>query len=81
MTKSQINSEKLALIEWITGLTDKQVIEQLKWIKEKSSEGYDWWNEISDIEKQSITSGLNDLEAGKRSTHDEVKKSYEKWIS
>ncbi len=76
MTKSQINSEKLTLIEWITGLSDEEVIEQLKWIKEKMSEGYDWWDDISDSEKQSITRGLNDLEAGKRSSHDEVKKSY-----
>jgi len=81
MTKSQMNSEKLALIEWITGLTDEEVIEQLKWIKEKTSEGYDWWDDISDIEKQSITRGLKDLEAGKRTPHDDVKKSYEKWIS
>lgn len=41
MTKSQMDSEKLALIEWITGLTDEEVIEQLNRIKEKSSEGYD----------------------------------------
>jgi hypothetical protein len=78
MTRSQMNSEKLALIEWIIDLTDEEIIQQLKWIKEK--EGSDWWDTISESEKQSIGRGIEDLESGKKSPHDQVKKSYEKWI-
>ena len=40
----------------------------------------DWWNEISDAEKNSIEMGLKDAEEGKVVPHSEVKKLYEKYL-
>ena len=40
----------------------------------------DWWNEISDAEKNSIEMGLIDAEEGKVVPHSEVKKLYEKYL-
>ena len=40
----------------------------------------DWWNEISDAEKNSIEMGLKDSEEGKVVPHSEVKKLYEKYL-
>ena len=36
----------------------------------------DWWNELSDVEKNSIEMGLKDIEEGKVISHEEVMKSF-----
>ena len=36
--------------------------------------------DLSDLEKSSINKSIKDLEAGKRTPHNEVKKKYEKWL-
>lgn len=36
----------------------------------------DWWNELSDAEKNSIEIGLKDIEEGKVVSHEEVIKSF-----
>jgi predicted transcriptional regulator len=41
----------------------------------------DWWDDVSDEAKASITRGLNDANAGKVTSHKEVMKKYKKWLS
>ena len=36
----------------------------------------DWWNELSDSEKNSIEMGLKDVEEGRVISHEEVMKSF-----
>ncbi len=36
----------------------------------------DWWNELSDFEKNSIEMGLKDVEEGRVISHEEVMKSF-----
>ena len=43
-------------------------------------ENKDWWNSISENEKNSIDAGINDAEAGKLNDHSKARKLYEKWI-
>jgi len=75
-----IQAEKLGLIEWIARLNDSTVIEKLKKIYEENSQSSDWWNEISISEKESIESGLKDIEEGRIHSHETARKVYEKYL-
>ena len=71
-----IQAKKYQLIEWITSIQDTNLIIKLEKIAGES----DWWDKISDTEKQSVERGLKDLEEGRCSDHSEVKKLYERFL-
>ena len=73
-----IESKKLALIQWLTSLNDVSMIDKILELKNKESK--DWWNETSDEEKESIEKGLSDAESGNLKQHSEIRKKYEKWL-
>lgn len=73
-----IESKKLAIIQWLTSLNDVSMIDKILELKQKETK--DWWNETSDEEKESIEKGLSDAESGKVKPHAEVRKKYEKWL-
>lgn len=75
-----IQAEKLKLIEWLAGLTDQTLIERIKLLKESQSTKTDWWEEISQAERDAIDQGLEDARNGKVTSHEEVRKRYEKWL-
>jgi hypothetical protein len=74
-----IQSEKLKLIEWLVALQDKAIIEKIKFLRENPNAA-DWWDTISEAEKESIDRGLKDIENGKTTPHSEIRKKYEKWL-
>ena len=71
-----IESKKLALIQWLTSLNDVSMIDKILELKQKETK--DWWNETSDEEKESIEKGLSDAESGNLKPHSEIRKKYEK---
>jgi predicted transcriptional regulator len=73
MTKEAL---KLELIEWLSQLDDDETIEYLKVVKDSRSSNKDWWNELTDKQKQGIERGLKDIEHGRTVPHEEVKKKY-----
>ncbi|MFC2110950.1 hypothetical protein ACFLQ5_00705 [Bacteroidota bacterium] len=73
-----IHAEKIKLIEWITKIQDFSTIETL--IKIRNKNPNDWWDELSELEKNEIQLGLNDIEKGDTIDHSEVKKLYEKYL-
>ena len=73
-----IESKKLALIQWLTSLNDVSMIDKILELKNKETK--DWWNEISDEEKESMEKGLSDAEYGNLKPHSEIRKKYEKWL-
>ena len=75
-----IQAEKLKLIEWLAGLTDASLIEKIKFLKENQAAKTDWWEEISETEKQAIDEGLADAAKGNVIAHQDVRKRYEKWL-
>lgn len=75
-----IEAEKLKLIEWLVSLRDETTIEKLKFLRENLSDTTDWWDTISESEKESIDRGIKDIENGKTIPHSEVKKKYDKWL-
>lgn len=76
--ESKILNKKLELIQWLSTLEDKVVIEKL--IKFRKEESTDWWDSISDEEKKSIESGQNDADKNNLIPHVTVRKTYEKWL-
>jgi predicted transcriptional regulator len=75
-----IEAEKLKLIEWLLSLRDETTIEKLKFLHENLSDSTDWWDTISENEKESIDRGIKDIKEGKTIPHSEVKKKYDKWL-
>ena len=73
-----IESKKLALIQWLTSLNDVSMIDKILELKQKETK--DWWDETSDEEKKSIEKGLEDANSGKLKPHSEIRKKYEKWL-
>lgn len=76
-----ISVEKLDIIQRICEIKDNDLIDLIKNIIDiPPNSKTDWWNKISQQEKESITRGLNDLQNGKVISHDQVRKKYEKWL-
>ena len=78
MIDFNIESKKLALIQWLTSLNDVSMIDKILELKQKETK--DWWNETHDEEKESIEKGLSDAESGNLKPHSEIRKKYEKWL-
>lgn len=73
-----IQSKKIELIQWLSTIEDLSVINKI--IDLKKQENKDWWNSISENEKQSVEKGLQDAEAGKLNSHSKAKELYGKWL-
>ena len=61
MSTAELNKKKLDLIAWINKLSDVSVIEFLEGVK-KSKTKKDWFEELTDSQKELIQSGINDFE-------------------
>jgi len=66
---------KLELIEWLTKLEDADTIEYLKVVKDSKSEN-DWWEDLTLEQKTGIERGLKDIDEGRVTSHEEVKKRF-----
>ena len=74
----QTLSQKLELIQWLSTLEDKSVIEKL--LKFREEESKDWWESASDEEKSSIEKGMIEADNKLLVPHSEARKVYEKWL-
>ncbi len=75
---SSILNSKLELIQWLSTIEDKAIIDKL--LRFRDEENKDWWNSTSLEAKVSIEKGITDAENGKLSSHSEARKLYEKWL-
>ena len=75
-----LHLEKLKLIEWLAGLQDEKVVERIKSLRDNPTGTTDWWNDLSQAQKDSIDRGLKDAAEGRVTPHDEVKKRYDQWL-
>ncbi|WP_114791882.1 hypothetical protein U0035_15220 [Niabella yanshanensis] len=76
--KGQVADKKLELIQWLSTLEDDATLNKL--IEFKNDETALLWNQIADIEKESISKGIEDADQGKLTDHSFVRKLYEKWL-
>ncbi len=70
-----IQIEKIQLIEWLASLNKPSVIRKLVALKEKEK---DWWDEISNGEKNEIKKGLAQADQGQIAPHHKVMARYKK---
>lgn len=75
---TQTLNKKIELIQWLSTLEDHSIIEKL--LKFKKEETKDWWDSISEGEKESIEKGIADADNNKLEPHSNVRKIYEKWL-
>ncbi|MHB1148483.1 MAG: hypothetical protein ACYC01_12920 [Lutibacter sp.] len=78
--KKEINiqNKKLELIQWLSTIEDSGIIEKIMDLRKKESK--DWWNLISENEKDAIEQGIKDADSGKLNPHTSARKLYEKWL-
>lgn len=67
---------KIELIQWLSVIDDDELLEKIIDLKKQNSG--DWWNEISEAEKDSIDRGLADADSGNLRSHFEARSIYEK---
>jgi len=75
---AHILNEKLKLIQWLSGLEDVTLIKKL--IQFKNNETEDFWETLSDEEKDSIRIGIDQAKNGELVPHSKAKELYEKWL-
>ena len=75
---TSILNQKLELIQWLSSIEDFSIIEKIMDLRKK--ETADWWNSISESEKQSIELGLKDAESRRLNSHSKARELYEKWL-
>ncbi len=73
-----LQNKKLDLIQWLSTLEDYAVIEKIMDLKR--SEDKNWWDLISEIEKQATEQGLQDANSGKLNPQSSARKLYGKWL-
>lgn len=67
---------KLELIEWLNKLEDEETINYLKIVKDSNESKGDWWADLTDEQKSEIEEGLKDVDEGRVTAHDIVKRKY-----
>lgn len=72
--------DKQELVDWIKELEDQAILENIKILKE-STEGKDWWDEISEAERESIRRGEEDIKAGRVYTNEEFWEKIQNYIN
>ena len=75
---TQILDKKIELIQWLSSLDDKVIIDKL--LQFRKTETKDWWDTTQDEEKASITKGIKDADNNKLKPHSSARKIYEKWL-
>jgi hypothetical protein len=63
MSIAEIKQTKSNLIAWIEQLSDTNMLSFLESLKNSKSDN-DWWNELSESQKNHINEGLSDDENG-----------------
>lgn len=72
----RLDAIKLELIEWLAKLEDNETINYLKIVKDSKTSKNDWWDDLTEEQKQGIQRGLKDIEEGRVVSHEEVKRKY-----
>ncbi len=67
---------KLEIIEWLAKLDDSETIEYLKIVKDSRTIDNDWWDDLSEAQKDGIERGLDEIKRGRTISHEDVKRRY-----
>ncbi len=76
-TELQIQNKKLELIQLLSTIEDLSFLEKISDLISHERKK-DWWNEISDAEKESIEKGIAQADSGKLNPHSKAREIYGK---
>lgn len=68
-----IQAKKLHLIQWLIQLNDEHLLRKIEALQ---SEDIDFWNELSEQQKQEIRNGIAELDAGQKHEYEQVISKY-----
>lgn len=74
-------SEKYHLIQQIIELQDSTLVKKLRDLLSKETKNDDWYHSLSNVEKEAISEGIQDLENGNVVSHQLVMISVKNKIS
>lgn len=78
-TELEIQNKKLELIQWLSTIEDLKFLEKISDLI-SSEKKKDWWDEISDAEKEAIKKGIAQADAGNLNPHSKAREIYERWL-
>ena len=67
------SAKKLDLIQWLVQLNDEQLLNKIQALQKEDT---DFWNELSEPQRQEIKNGLAELEAGQKHDYESVVAKY-----
>lgn len=69
-----IQAKKLSLIEWLLKLQDEKVLNQIENLKA----GTDFWDELTESEKDEINKGIEELDRGEKHSYESIASGHRK---
>jgi hypothetical protein len=69
-----ITLKKIELIEWLTKIDDETLINRISALKKDSEK--DWWDSLSNEQREDIEAGLGDIESGRKTEFNKVLSKY-----
>lgn len=72
-----LETEKLEILQLILNTDKTELLMKIKALLIEDE--LDWWDQLSEEEKQEIEVGLQEAEFGKLIEHDKVMESFRKW--
>ena len=66
---------KLELIQWLSSLEDKQVLQSLFFFK-NIQQKTDWWDELTEEQLTKINKGIEDIKKGRTISSKDIWKKY-----
>jgi hypothetical protein len=78
-TELEIQNKKLELIQWLSTIEDLKFLEKISDLISREKKK-DWWNEISDVEKEAIEKGIAQADAGNLNPHSKAREIYGRWL-
>ena len=74
-----IETKKIELIQWLSTTEDLHIVDKVLdlMLAERKK---DWWENTSQVEKNSIEKGISDADNGKLNPHAKSKEIYGKWL-
>jgi len=69
-------ADKLELIEWLKNLDDDEIISYLLIVKNSKESNSDWWDDLTDDQKLAVQRGLDDIDNGRITPHNEITQKY-----
>ena len=65
-----LETRKINLINWVSTLQDDKILESIEKLQKEKA---DWWDKVSQNDKDAINEGISQLDKGEYLSHAEVR--------